>query len=77
MQAENNTLYGFYEMHYFLANKVGDLTRKSSKLQEFAIRLRGEVRNICEKFSQDHKELLNTSKFLARKADNLKENLMD
>lgn len=75
MQAENNTLYGFYEMHYFLANKVGDLTRKSSKLQEFAIRLRGEVRNICEKFSQDHKELLNTSKFLARKADNLKEKL--
>ncbi|OEH47424.1 hypothetical protein lpari_01592 [Legionella parisiensis] len=75
MQAENNTIYGFYEMYYFLADKVGDLTRTSSKLQEFAIRLRGEVRNLCEKFSQDHKELLNTSKFLTRKADNLKEKL--
>ncbi|QLZ68254.1 hypothetical protein FOLKNPGA_01032 [Legionella sp. PC1000] len=75
MQAENNTIYGFYEMHYFLANKVEELARKGSKLQEFVIRLRGEVRNLCGRFSEDHKELLNTSKFLTRKADHLKEKL--
>lgn len=75
MQAENNTLYCFYEMYYFLANKVEELARKGSKFQEFGVRLRGEARNICEKISQDHKELLNTTKFLTCKADNLKEKL--
>lgn len=74
-QTENHTIYAFYEMYYFLSTKVEELARKSSKLQEPVTRLRGEVRNLCEAFSQDHQELLHTSKYLTCKAEKLKEKL--
>ncbi len=74
-QTENNTIYAFYEMYYFLLTKVEELAKKRSKLQEPVTRLRGEVRNLCEAFSQDHQELLHTSKYLTCKAEKLKEKL--
>ncbi|WP_207385748.1 hypothetical protein [Legionella cherrii] len=72
MQTENNTIYAFYEMYYFLSNKVAELAEKHSPLQTPVAHLRGKVRSLFEKFSQEHRELLNTSKYLTCKAENLK-----
>ncbi|CAM2984237.1 LigA, interaptin [Legionella steigerwaltii] len=75
MQTENNTIYAFHEMYYFLSNKVEEFARKHSPLQEHVAHLRGKVRMLFETFSQDHRELLNSNKYLTRKAENLQNEL--
>ncbi|WP_454780493.1 hypothetical protein [Legionella sp. WA2022007384] len=75
IRAESNSIYAFHEMYFVLSNKMEELARKNSKLQGPLARLRGEVRHLCESLSQEHKELLNTSKYLRCKAENLQEKL--
>ncbi|MCW8398395.1 hypothetical protein OQJ26_06275 [Legionella sp. PATHC038] len=72
MQTENNTIYAFYEMYYFLSNKVAELAEKHSPLQKPVAHLRGKVRSLFEKFSQEHRELLSKSKYLTSKAEHLR-----
>ncbi|WP_454785251.1 hypothetical protein [Legionella sp. WA2024007413] len=75
VRAESNSIFAFHEMYHVLSNKMNELTRKNSKLQGPVARLRAEVRHLCESLSQEHKELLNTSKYLRCKAENLHEKL--
>ncbi|KTD02243.1 hypothetical protein [Fluoribacter gormanii] len=75
IRAESNSIYAFREMYEVLSHKMEELAGKNSKLQGPVARLRGEVRLLCESLGQEHKELLNTSKYLKCKAENLKEKL--
>ncbi|MBN9229165.1 MULTISPECIES: hypothetical protein [Legionella] len=75
VQTENKTIYAFDEMYHFLSSKAEELAQKHSPLQGPVAHMRGTARMLFETFSQDHSELLNRSKYLADKAENIKKKL--
>lgn len=71
----NKTIYAFHEAYFYLSQKVAELSRTGSKLHKQVIQLRGEIRILCETFSQKHPEWENPNKYLIEKAENFKEKL--
>lgn len=75
IQNGNNTVYSIDELYYFLSKISKELNGPSVPLFKPVIELRGEIRNIWNKFYQNHKELISQSRHFESKAENLQEEM--
>lgn len=75
IQSDNNTVYVMDDLYYFLSKMGKELNYSNSPVFKPVIELRGELRSIWNKFSQDHKDLISQTKHFEYKAVKLQESL--
>ncbi|CEG56005.1 hypothetical protein [Legionella fallonii] len=79
IQSDNKTVYAIDDLYYLLSKISKELNLSGlpsdASLFKLVIELRGALRSIWDKFAQNHKEMINESKHLKIKAEQLRENL--
>ncbi len=72
VQTSCDSVYSFYEINYFIVQKMQKLRKVNSPLLEPFTQLRGEVRKIWDEYMQDHPELMIESKYFSLKTEKIK-----
>ncbi len=75
IQSDNDTVYVIDDLYYFLSRTSKKLNHSNSQIFKPVIELRGELRTIWNKFSQNHQELISQTKHFEYKAAKLQERL--